>query len=152
MSRLPLGQAGAGDAPCSVVRWGDAAQPNEQMECRRRATIQISGILWPRKISWKTPRKATCQGWYFRNCYIINFSWVAPSGPRYEHHPLGPTFGLSDLLITPRANLRAMHEPVPSTDSLLLRNVICCGRVSWKLSSALLFFYPAQHYLCDSSN
>ena len=51
--------------PRSVVRWGDAAKPNEQMECRDADDSDFWDYM-ARKFYWKTPRKATCRGWYFR--------------------------------------------------------------------------------------
>jgi hypothetical protein len=36
-------------------------------------TIQISGVIWRASSNWKMPRRATCQGWYFRILLHVNF-------------------------------------------------------------------------------
>ena len=52
-------------APVGFLRLSRLAPPNEQMECRDADDSDFSDYM-ARKVYWKTPRKATCRGWYFR--------------------------------------------------------------------------------------
>jgi hypothetical protein len=49
----------------------DAAQPNEQVRCRRLLAIQISGILWRARSLREGYQNDRGGVVFFKNCYIV---------------------------------------------------------------------------------